>query len=117
MASITDKFKDRLLNDERLKLKLRKGAKAEPGTLTDKVLRDVLGDPDAPAPGDDIPAPIEGAPPPEPLPSPDASAEPEFDTLPEAVPTPAPEPEPAPAEKPELLDLLKQVIPELSKKN
>ncbi|MSO69496.1 MAG: AsmA family protein [Alphaproteobacteria bacterium] len=117
MASIGDKFKERLLNDERLKLKLRKGAKAEPGTLTDKVLRDVLGDPDAPATGDDIPAPIEGAPPPEPLPSPDASAEPEFDTLPEAVPAPAPAPELAPAEKPELLDLLKQVIPELSKKN
>ena len=113
MASIGDKLKQRLLDEGGLKLKLRKGAKAEPGTLADKVLRGVLGDPDAPAPGEGEPKPVEGAPPPEPLPSPDANADPEFDAMPESIPEPAPEP----AQKPKLFDLLKQVIPELSKKN
>jgi len=67
-------------------IKLRKGAKAEPGSAIDAALKGVFGDPDQPA---TPPAPPTGEPVPEPAPT-------------------EPEPEPAPR----LSDLLKKVIPE-----
>ncbi|MGD9538824.1 MAG: AsmA family protein [Alphaproteobacteria bacterium] len=90
LASIGERLKQRLLEDENIQLKLRKGAKAEPGTPADAILRGVFGDPDR-SQGPSGPE-LEGAPPPE-------------------GPPPA-EAAPEPQRQPGLLDLLKRVVPE-----
>jgi hypothetical protein len=98
LASIGERLKQRLLEDEKIQLKLRKGAKAEPGTVADTILRGVFGDPDRPQ--ESAGPELEGAPPP--------------DDAPVVAPTPEPAP-PGPPEQPELLDLLKRVIPDASR--
>ncbi|MBM3482898.1 MAG: AsmA family protein [Alphaproteobacteria bacterium] len=95
MAVVGKRLAAQALDNEGLKLKLRKGAKAEPGSVADQVLRNVFGDPDAAADdttvGDDRPAPL-----------PDYEEE-----------WPEPEPSEPSAEPDAVLDLLKRVVPDL----
>jgi uncharacterized protein involved in outer membrane biogenesis len=77
------------LREQGLNLKLRKGAKAEPGSIADQLLRGVFGNPDA------------------------SAAEPsEEDSRIPREPAPEQEREAPRASAPELFDLLKRVIPE-----
>ena len=95
MAVVGKRLAVQALDNEGLKLKLRKGAKAESGSVADQVLRNVFGDPDAAADdaplGDDRPAPM-----------------PDYEE-----PSPEPEPSQPTAQPDDVLDLLKRVVPDL----
>jgi uncharacterized protein involved in outer membrane biogenesis len=84
-------------------IKLRKGAKAEPGSAIDAALKGVFGNPDQPATE------------PAPAPAPSAPVASGPTTNPAPAPTVEPKPESEPAKQapaPRLLDLLKKVLPE-----